>query len=56
MIFWSVDFFGVNKIFEVYWRVKLSENQLELEKERKLEEKKKKECVALPYNLNTLLI
>ena len=42
MIFWSVNFFfGVNRIFDVCWGVKLSENWLELEKERKLEEKKR---------------
>ena len=31
---------GVDRIFEVYWDVELSENWLELKKKRKLEEKK----------------
>ena len=40
MIFWSIKFLGVNRIFEVYLKVELSENWLELKKKRKLEENK----------------
>ena len=41
MIFWGVEFLvNVNRIFEVYWEVELSDNWLELEKERKLEANK----------------
>ena len=42
MIFWSINFFlGVNRIFEVYLEVELSENWLELKKKENWKKRNK---------------